>query len=329
MSHSRNPTVASMSLPPARQASGTGRDAPHRRSIKTRVTLFTLAIFLVSIWAMALHTRQTLREDIEHLLSKQHLSIASILARDVNHQMSERLEDLQTIAATIDNLQANDLARLQRRLDGLRILQRHFNGGIFLAAPDGTVLARAPADNDAPPPSTHRSDAVAMALASGQPAIGGPHRDALLDAPVFHMAVPIRDAQGHVIGALNGVVNLSTTNFLDQISQNRFGNSGGYLLVDPRHRRIVTATDKQRIMEASPALEDHPEIARFLAGEQGSAIFTNPLGVEVLQSVHRVPVSGWYVAVALPTAEAFAPIRELQRHMLTAGPCCSVCSPAA
>ena len=49
--------------------------------------------------------------------------------------------------------------------------------------------------------------------------------------PVFGIASPIRSDQGKIIGALSGVVNLGQPNFLDKITENRYGNTGGYLLI--------------------------------------------------------------------------------------------------
>ena len=62
------------------------------------------------------------------------------------------------------------------------------------------------------------------------------------------MAVPIRTPQGKVIGALVGVVDLSLPNFLDSITENTYGKTGGYLIVAPQYRLIITGSDKRRIM---------------------------------------------------------------------------------
>lgn len=271
---------------------------------------------------------KALREDFQHLLSEQQLSIATILANDIDHQLSKRLEDLQTIAGSIHNLQQERVAALQQRLSDLPLLRRQFNGGVFVTRADGTVIIHTPGGADtatdaataatATLPDRLDSDAVASVLANAQPAIGGPKIFQPAATPAFHMAVPIRDEQGRLIGALSGAIDLSLNNFLDQINHHRYGDTGGYLLVDPRHRYIVSATDKRRVIEPSPMPEDYPDIARFLAGAEGTAIFTNPRGIEVLQSVRQIPGSGWYVAVALPTAEAFAPIHALQQRMLIA-----------
>ncbi len=86
------------------------------RSIKTRVTLFTLAIFLISLWSLALYASRVLREDIEHLLSEQQFSIATILAKDIEGELATRTRDLETVAATISTTLANDPAAVQKRL---------------------------------------------------------------------------------------------------------------------------------------------------------------------------------------------------------------------
>lgn len=135
-------------------------------------------------------------------------------------------------------------------------------------------------------------------------------------ASVLVMTAPIRDAQGQVIGALAGSINLSISNFLDDSSQSHYGKTGHYLLVAPQHRLIVTATDKHRVMEAFPAVGVFPTLDRFMSGFEGSTVYVSMRGEELLTSHKTVPITGWYVAATLPTAEAFLPIRNLQRRLL-------------
>jgi hypothetical protein len=44
------------------------------RSLKTRVTIFTLAIFLVSLWSLAFYAGRMLRQDMQRLLGEQQFS---------------------------------------------------------------------------------------------------------------------------------------------------------------------------------------------------------------------------------------------------------------
>ena len=89
-------------------------------------------------------------------------------------------------------------------------------------------------------------------LATGKPAIGRPVIGKKLLKPAFAMAVPIVGVDGKVIGALIGVTNLDKPNFLAEMTDGRYGQTGGYLLLAPRHQLIVTATDKTRVMQPVP-----------------------------------------------------------------------------
>jgi PAS domain S-box-containing protein len=161
-------------------------------------------------------------------------------------------------------------------------------------------------------------DFILGSLNEGKAMVGKPVMGKQLRAPVIVMSVPIFDAQGKVTGALAGVTNLGQPNFLSQITDNRYGKTGGYLLVSARHRLIVTGTDKTRIMEKLPAEGKSPLIDRFIQGYDGSGVLVNPLGVEVLASAKSVPQAGWYVVALMPTAEAFATVGDLQKHLLLA-----------
>ena len=71
---------------------------PQLHSLKTRVTLFTLAIFLGSIWVMTFYTSRMLREDMERLLGEQQVSTASFIATQVDDEMRDRLAALEQYA---------------------------------------------------------------------------------------------------------------------------------------------------------------------------------------------------------------------------------------
>jgi sensor histidine kinase regulating citrate/malate metabolism len=61
-----------------------------RHSLKTRVTLFTLVIFLISIWSLAFYVSRMLREDMQRLLSEQQFSTSAMLAKAIDNELSDR-----------------------------------------------------------------------------------------------------------------------------------------------------------------------------------------------------------------------------------------------
>jgi diguanylate cyclase (GGDEF)-like protein/PAS domain S-box-containing protein len=121
-----------------------------------------------------------------------------------------------------------------------------------------------------------------------------------------------------VVGTLVGTINLGKPNFLDKIAQGQYGKTGGYLLNAPQHRLIVTASDKTRIMQPIPATGINTMLDRYMLGYEGYGIAVNARGVEELNAAKAIPVAGWFLAVVMPTAEAFAPIATMQQHMLWA-----------
>lgn len=288
------------------------------RSLKTRVTLFTLAIFLISIWSLTLYISRMLREDMQHLLGEQQFSTVSYVAAEVNDALGERLQALESVAKDIAPTLWGNATALQVGLEQQKVFQKLFNGGIFVTGLEGTAIASLPLAAKREGTNYMDRDVVAAALKAGKSTVGKPVIGKTLNTPVISMAAPVRDSQGKVVGALVGVTDLARPNFLDKITQHRYGRTGGYLLIAPQYRLIVTASDKSRIMQPLPAPGVSAQIERVVRGGQSTDVYVNAPGVEILNSLMAVPVAGWYLAASLPTTEAFAPIRALQQRILAA-----------
>ncbi len=288
------------------------------QSLTTRVTLSMLALFLASLWSLSYYASHILHQDMERTLGEQQFSTVSVIAANVNNALSDRLNALETAAAMMTPSLLDNAQATQNFLNSLPLLQNNFNAGVIAYQRNGDAIAEAPRSAGRVGTNYMDIDTIAAALQDGKSTVGSPVLGKKLMAPVFGMTVPIRDAQHRVVGALSGVTNLGTPNFLDQITQNRYSKTGGYMLVAPQHRLIVTATDKSRIMEVLSPAGTNALVDRFFQGYEGSGVTVNALGVEVLASARSIPLGNWYVAAALPTAEAFAPIHNLQQRMLLA-----------
>ncbi|MFZ2855595.1 MAG: ATP-binding protein [Rhodocyclaceae bacterium] len=291
-----------------------------QRSLKARITLFTLGIFLLSIWSLAFYSSRMLRDDMERVLGEAQFSTVSYIATAINTDLEDRLQALELIAERIGPAILSNPATLQALLENRPVFQALFNGGTFATGTDGNAIASTLKSERRLGINYSDRDYMTTVLRDGKAAIGRPVIGKALQAPVFVMAVPVRGAQGKIIGALAGVTNLGEPSFLDEFTSNRYGKSGGYLLVAPQHRLIVTATDKSRVMAAlpPPAPVTKGTTSRFIAGDEGSDVVVNQQGVEVLASAKSIPVAGWYVDASLPTDEAFAPIHDMQRRVLLA-----------
>lgn len=285
------------------------------RSIHARITLTTLGLFLVSLWSLSYITSQILRKDLQRLLSEQQFATVSMVATRLNDELNTRFRSLQKYAELSSEAMLKGASSMQTELDHHPLLKELFNNGLFVCAPDGTTIANTLSSENLCREHVNVA-AVTAALKEGKSTIGQlvvnqDKRDA-----AFAMATPIYDANRKIIGALAGMIRLSTPSFLDKFTEKPYGMTGSYLIAEPKQRLIISATEKKRHMEILPPAGVNPALDRFLLGYEGSQIMRNPLGVEILASDIGIQKTGWVLAAILPTEEAFAPIVRIQRHMM-------------
>ena len=269
-----------------------------------------------NLGTVAVHVSQILRKDMQHLLSEQQFSTVSFLAANVDREVNERLNSLKSVARGIGPDTLGNPAALQAFLEQRPVLQGLFNGGTFATGKDGTTIASLPLSADRIGVNFMDRDHIVGALIEGKATIGKPVMNKPLKAPLVTMAVPIRDVDGKVIGALTGTIDLGKPGFLDKILGSHYGEGGSYRLVAPQFRLIVSSSDKSQVMKTLPAPGINPAADRFLQGFEGSAVALDPLGGQMLVSVKGIPAAGWILGATLPIEEAFAPIRTLQQRML-------------
>jgi hypothetical protein len=102
----------------------------HWQSLKTRVTVFTLPIFLIGIWSLAFYGGQMLHEDMERLLGEQQFSTVSFIATEVNAEFGARVEALKTIARRITPSMVSNPKNLQIMLEDKPIFYSLFNTNV-------------------------------------------------------------------------------------------------------------------------------------------------------------------------------------------------------
>ena len=288
------------------------------RSIQLRVTLFTLGIFVLSIWSLSFFASRLLQDDMQAIVGTQQFSTVTIMAAELNQQLQDRLKSLEDVAASISPATLANATALQTQLEEQVVFQHLFNAGFFVTRTDGIPIADVPVAAKRLGLGVAERDYMVAALQEGRSSVGKPVIGKSLGTPVFSMAAPIRNAYGHVIGVVVGVTNLNAPNFLDQVTGNRYGKSGDYFVASLQHRLNVTSSDKKRVMQALPPVGANPHVDRFVDGYEGTARYVDQRGVEILVSVKGIPAARWAMVATLPTGEAFAPIAAMQQRVLWA-----------
>lgn len=275
------------------------------QSLKTRVTLLTLLIVVVSFLVLAFFTKGMLREELLRNTGEQQRSALNLLSSEVDNGLRERLAALETVALQVAPEWLGDDSALQAFLQQQLFLAGSFNGGVSLWNRHGVLQVQAqysPGEITMPvlaPPE------LARVLREGQAVIG---RMQVNDKPKlawFALAVPVRNAAGEVIGVLAGLVRLDRANFLSRLTAHRFGKTGHFFLIDASQRLIFAASDRARLLEVLPAAGVDPWTDRFVQGFEGTARVENPKGVEVLVSIQQIPRTRWYASVTQDPEEAF------------------------
>ncbi len=288
------------------------------QSLKSRVTLFTLMIFVVGIWSLSFYASRKLQADMKLRLGDRQLTIAALIAKQIDYDLRERYEALQLLADNLRAMSLADASAVQHLLDNRPLIKRYFNAGAYVTKLDGTAIASIPASIDRIGVNYIDRDYISTPIYQGQRIIGKPVISRVFNAPIIGMGVPVKDQQGSVIGVVAGVINLDKANFLDSITANHFGRTGYFLLQDKKTDSVVTSTGKSWIMQQQPAPGGHRLDKYHRNSDDGISISVNAAGIEVLASSISIPLADWRAVVALPTTEAFAPIRDLERHILLA-----------
>ncbi len=284
-------------------------------SLKTRVTLFTLGVFLLSIWLLTAFVSRTLRQDMQDLVGAQQFATVSMVAADINDEVLARFDALNLVAVALPSAISKGDAAVQTMLESRPVFNRQFNLGSFVVGMDGTAIASFPVSAGRVGTNYLDRDYIAAALREGKSLVSKPVMGKVANTPVFGMATPIRDPQGQVIGALIGTTDLGKPNFLDRISKIASSKTNNFTVVSAQYRISVTSSDKKRVLMVLPPPGVNAYLDRNIAGYEGHDIVVNTLGEKEIASIKRIPAAQWYLYAGLSTEEAFAPVRTMQQRM--------------
>ena len=134
-------------------------------SLKLRLPLLIVVLFLGGLWALAGFANYQLRHDMRHQIERQQRSVAALAAQALEHTLQERQAILLRVARHFApvlehapeqlNRPATDFRALRQPFGevlstpdstqlGLVVLQQLFNGGTFVTNAQGLALTSFP-----------------------------------------------------------------------------------------------------------------------------------------------------------------------------------------
>jgi len=288
---------------------------PYPSSLKTRIALFTSVLFIVAIWAMAYHSANNLRRDMQALLSSQQFAVTSNVAERVEYAVKMRVDALKMISAGIRPEWMNDCGKLHDYLLQRKAIYVLMDYGLTILRKDGLCVADYPVRAGQKGANFDGQRFFREVMATGKPAFSQPHINPAWGQPAIVVAVPILGAAGETIGVLAGSTAIAKNDVFHEAANASSGALLGFLVVSPRDRLFVTATDPSRILQPIPPPGVNRMLDRYLQGFEGSGVTVNSRGIEELTSGKRIPSTNWLVIGDMPTAQAFAPIVAMQRQI--------------
>ncbi|MCX7148782.1 MAG: EAL domain-containing protein [Rhodocyclales bacterium] len=283
--------------------------------LKATIAIFTVALFVSTIWALAHNLDKRVRVNFKEVLASQQFQTVEHVARSLDEAVRLRVSALADTASLV----SPDLMTRPDRLHGFLAermpLERFFNTGLFVVSREGIGLADLPNLEGREGAGHAEMDYFSEVMASGKPVVGKPVMSQFTKKPVINIAVPIKNGKNEVVGVLVGGNQITGSNFLSEVLPSKLQMDGDLHIISEKNGIYVSSTDPSRIMQPAPPAGINTMYDRYRQGYEGSGIAVDSQGVESLISAKRVASTGWLVVATLPTALAFKPLESLQREI--------------
>ena len=283
-----------------------------RFDLKTRIAVFTVALFLCAIWGMAWHSAGRLREDMQNLLASQQYARVDHIATTIDESVKIRIDTLALIANSIRPELLRNAPETRALLKTFTPTVRLFSLGLYVISGGGTGIADYPAMEGRARDDYAQKDYFQAVMKTGRPSVGKPVMGRFSKRPTILIAVPIRDGSGSVAGVLVGANLVQGSELFNGAEAERDTSSSEIYVIHPTERLIIFSTDPARTLKPIPASGVNMMLDRYVQGYDGTGFTVNSRGIKTLTACKRVTTTGWFVMNVLPISVAFAPIVSQQ-----------------
>lgn len=275
--------------------------------LKAKLALFEAVLVAVGVGLLAWFVVDGLHRDFERLVEAEQTTAVNFVARTIDFEMNLRIGSLQLMAERVSVLLETDPKKLADYLLDRTVALKIFTRDIYVIAKDGTRVAEAPRRGQL---GSRYGDRAYFreVMETGMPVIK-PMVGRFAGQPVLVVAVPLKDRDGRVIGALCGSELIVPGNPFHFAGEVHNGENGGFHVVSPKDGVLVTSTDAARVLSPMPGRGVNPLFDRRLEGFLGASVATSSTGGRVLSTAARTNSTDWLVIAYLPALEAFAPVR--------------------
>ncbi|MBS0345692.1 MAG: response regulator [Proteobacteria bacterium] len=276
--------------------------------MKIKAALLSVLVFTAGIGALAWHVASGLRDDFEALIGHEQATAASFLARTLDAELHFRLDTLKVMAEHIAALPDPSPRAVQDYLRTQPMANRLFTRDVYVIWRDGVRVAESPLRGHVG--SQYRDAAYFVSLMESRKPVIRAWFGRFARQPVLLAAVPIVDRHGQLLGAMCGAELIEKGSHFHLTEEVRNGQTGGFHVYALEQRIFAASTDASRVLRPLPAEGVNPLLDRRLKGYMAPGRTVDSKGVDLISAAAPVMDGQWLVVSYLPTAEAFAPLRE-------------------
>ncbi|MBI4300196.1 MAG: GAF domain-containing protein, partial [Chloroflexi bacterium] len=295
-------------------------------SLQTKITLAVVACIAALFGALGYLWYQALDDSTDRTL-KERLIIAKMAAQGMDHDLSQRLSQLEQFAGLGSvNLEDDNLEPEKEALRELYLYAGPLTQNVFLLDKNTRVLWTVPYDANVKGSYLSFYPNVIATLRTGSPQVGSIMTPTNLETPTVSLSVPVRNSRNEVVGVV-GTNFGPASKFMEGLVQPITLGKSAYSEV-VNEDGVVIATTKPGSSDSSYQITEHSDRFAALIKKGEATVRTCHRCHEPQGSAKRqkdvlafVPLTTarWGVAIRQPESEAFAPRRELQKRLMTLG----------
>lgn len=280
-----------------------------RHSLKYRMAIAAALVVTLVVVVRGSFSQYYAYTRLNEVIQDQQDTLVKLVADQLDEKLEARALVLRRLARTLAPVLDHPTGQLRRLAADTVDMPEHFNA-VFMVWPDGS-LAFSTAVPDGTKMTVGDRDYFRSIANGADFAVSDLLQGKHSAAPGVILAVPLRDANGHLLGVVGGALNLSSQNFLRELAHHRVGVTGFYCLVSAGpNPRYAMHPDTSKVLTPARAVGESCGAERPASAWEVLSPQQPVVARRLLES------NGWEVISVLPAAEAYAPLLEARQRSI-------------
>ncbi|CAN7775685.1 PAS domain-containing protein [Variovorax sp. LjRoot175] len=284
-----------------------------RLGLRARLSVGMVAIVLLTTLGVTTAALYFVKRNMQTAIANEEFERISSIAEAVDQKFLSRRTLLKTLGDSVEAHHLANTALLQDFITQHKSLKDAFANVAFVDV-NGDLVAglNGPLRNGRINIKDREYFLQTVATKAG--VISQPYRNRLNGMAQVAMTEPVLDKRGEVVYVISGAINLSEHNFLGELANVKFGQSG-YMFITNTDGIVIDHPDKSRILRRANAEgARNPPTELAMAGFEGAIEAKDRTGMQGLYAFKRISQTNWVLGCIYPRDEAFAQVEEIERY---------------